>query len=106
MRCPRLRGSKGTRGRPAASDLSGGNFMARPLARSLCGAALAASGALAVLVGGSVPASAATYVVGTVDTGGTSLNVRAGASASSTIVGSVPDGGTGGLGFQVRGQSV
>jgi murein DD-endopeptidase MepM/ murein hydrolase activator NlpD len=80
--------------------------MVGPLTRDLCTAAFATSGAVALLVGGSAPASAATNVVGTVATGNTALNIRSAPNASASVVGSAPNGSKLTLVCQVRGQSI
>jgi murein DD-endopeptidase MepM/ murein hydrolase activator NlpD len=80
--------------------------MARPQLRGLCTVIIAASGAAALLLGGSTPASASASVVGTVDSGDTPLNVRSGATTSASVVGTLPSGGKVTLVCQVAGQSI
>lgn len=80
--------------------------MARPHLRGLCTVIVAASGAVALLLGGNAPASASTSVVGTVDSGDSPLNVRAGASTSTSVVGTLANGSKVTLVCQVGGQSI
>jgi murein DD-endopeptidase MepM/ murein hydrolase activator NlpD len=67
--------------------------------------ALAASAAMAIVLG-NVPASASATVAGVINTEGTPLNVRAAASTSAAVVGSLANGATVALVCQVAGPSV
>lgn len=76
--------------------------MRRPLTVVLAAACL-----LGGTLAGTGPAeAAATAVTGTAETGGTALNLRAGATAGSRLTGAVPNGGTLRLTCYVYGETI